>query len=86
LDDENWESGVFGHGEFKYDIIFEIRAAGGLQTGLKHAENGNFYRNGMKIRTLGFSVMENSKMPMVFDLRNERFINRFKMEIFIGLR
>jgi hypothetical protein len=41
MEDENWDLGVFGYGEFKYDISFGIRATGGLQTGL---ENGNFVR------------------------------------------
>jgi hypothetical protein len=42
LNDENWDSGVFGHGEFKNDIGLMIRAKGGLQTGSKMSKNENF--------------------------------------------
>jgi hypothetical protein len=44
LDDENWDSGVFGHEEFNYGINFLIRANGGLQTGSKHVQKWNFVR------------------------------------------
>jgi hypothetical protein len=41
LEGENWDSGVFGHGEFNYDISFEMRATDGLQTGSKKSKNVN---------------------------------------------
>jgi hypothetical protein len=65
LDGENWDSGVFGHGEFNYDISFLFRATGGLQTGSKMFEKCKYGRNAVKIGTQGFSNMESSNISLI---------------------
>jgi hypothetical protein len=41
LEDENWDLGVFSHGEFKYDISFLFCATSGLQTGSEKVKKWN---------------------------------------------
>jgi hypothetical protein len=56
LGGEIWDSGVFGHGEFKNANSFEICATGGLQTGLKISKSGNFVRIVWKLGFGGFRI------------------------------
>jgi hypothetical protein len=74
LDDENWDSGVFGYGQFNYGISFLIRATVGLQTGLKSSKSGNFCQ-----------LCENWDLG-VFEYAEFKYEIRFMIRIASGLQ